>query len=91
MKDTIKAKDGYWIGKNDMLRYNHGENARVLLDGMEVVMLCEIKSLQEYQDNKDGNECFREREVFTTRNGKQYIYWRDEELDENYITLIASE
>ena len=40
MKDTIKAKERYWLGTNQMLKYEYGENARALLDGQSVVMIC---------------------------------------------------
>ena len=90
MKDTIKAKEGYWIGKNQMLSYNYGENARAVLDGQKVVMICTMTSLEEYQENKEQNECFKQLEVFTTRDGNQFIYWIDTETCEEFITKISS-
>ena len=90
MKDTIKAKECYWIGSNPEIKREHGENVRVLMDGQNVVMLCALRSLEDFQDEKRQNECFRHLETFTTRNGNRYYYWRDEELDEDYITKFES-
>ena len=90
MKDTIKAKECYWIGKNPEIKKEYGENARVLMDGQKAVMLCYLRSLEDFQDEKRQNECFRHLETFTTRKGNRYYYWRDEELDEDYITKFES-
>lgn len=90
MKDTIKAKEGYWIGKAPSLREEHGDDARVLMDGQKAVMLCFKRSIEDYEYNKRENECFEKMEVFTTRKGNQFIYWRDNELDEDYITKISA-
>lgn len=90
MKDTIKAKVYYWIGSNQEIKREYGENARVVLDGQKVVMLCTLKSLEDFEDEKKQNECFRHVETFTTQNGNRYYYWRDEELDEDYITKFES-
>ena len=89
MRDTIKAKERYWIGSNQMIKYEYGNDARALLDGQNVVMICIKQPLEVYEYNRRENECFEKCEVFTTDNGKQYIYWRDNELDEDYITLIG--
>lgn len=88
MKDTIKAEERYWIGTNQMIQYEYGKDAKALLDGQRVVMICIKKSLEDYEYNKKENECFEKCEVFTTEAGKQYIYWRDNELEEDYITMI---
>lgn len=88
MKDTITAKEGYWIGTNDMLKYNYGQNARAVLDGQELIMICEITSLQEYKDNKDKNECFVFQEIFTTKDENQFVYWSDSETGEDFITKL---
>ena len=88
MKDTIKAKSGYWIGNSKATREEHGEDARVLLDGQDVVMVCHKRTIEEYDYNKRENECFEKCEVFTTQKGNQFIYWRDNELNEDYITKV---
>ena len=36
----------------------------------------------------DGNELAHKVEVFTTVKGNQFIYWRDEESDEDFITKV---
>ena len=89
MKNTIKAREVYWIDSNQEIRAKCGENAKALMDGQQVVMICIKQPLEVYEYNKRENECFEKCEVFTTRSGKQYIYWRDNELDEDYITLIG--
>lgn len=43
---------------------------------------------EDYLEEKEGNECFNLCEVFTTQKGNQYIYWRDEEIDEDRITKV---
>ncbi len=89
MKDTIKAKERYWIGSNQTIRQEYGNDAKALMDGQKAVMICIKKTLEDYEYNRRENECFEKCEVFTTDKGKQYIYWRDNELDEDYITLIG--
>ena len=88
MKDTIKAKEGYWIGTNNMLKYNYGPNARAVLDGEKLIMICEMTSLEEYKANKEENECFVLQEVFTTRDKNQFVYWSDGETGEDFITKL---
>lgn len=88
MKNTIKPKVCYWIGSNKEIKEKFGNNAKALMDGQKVVMICYLKTLEEYEENKKDNECFNKLEVFTTQKGNQYIYWRDEELDEDYITKV---
>ena len=88
MKDTIFAKEGFWVGTNDMLKYNYGPNARAVLDGEKLIMICEMTTIQEYKDNKAENECFILQEVFTTKDGNQFIYWSDAETGEDFITRI---
>lgn len=90
MKDTIKAKMFYWIGKNPEIKKEYGENARALMDGQKVVMICTLRSLEDFKDERRQNECFRHLETFTTRTGNRYHYWRDEELNEDYITKFES-
>ena len=90
MKDTIKAKEGYWIGSNQEIKSKFGEKARALMDGQKVVMICSLRSLEDFEDERRQNECFRHLETFTTRTGNRYHYWRDEELDEDYITKFES-
>lgn len=87
MKNTITAKVGYWIGK--IPNQDKTDNRRVLLDGQNVVMLCELMPYELYKEEASDNECFEKCEVFTTQKGNQYIYWRDNELDKDYITKVS--
>lgn len=89
MKNTITAKVGYWIGRQSNL--DKSSNHRVLLDGQNVIMLCELKPYEIYKEEAKENECFEKCEVFTTQKGNQYIYWRDNELDEDYITKVPQD
>lgn len=63
----------------------------MLLDGQNVIMLCELKPYGIYKEEAKENECFEKCEVFTTQKGNQYIYWRDNELDEDYITKVPQD
>jgi len=94
MRNTIKAKTGYRIryaqrtleaiGSPNTIKY------AILYDGEEKVMIAELKSHTEYLAEKEDNECFNLCEVFTTEKGNQFIDWRDEELDQDYITKIPT-
>ena len=90
MKDTIRAKTGYRLVTASQLKERYGEGIRILKDGDEPIMVCYIRSYADYVDEKRQNECFCEYEVFTTQKGNQYIYWRDEEIDRDFITKIKS-
>lgn len=99
MKDTIKAKTEYrvitpekggelWHMATWPFDETDADMVRVLADGEHIVMFALLVSYDEYMYNKKMNECFNLCEVFTTRKGNQYIYWRDEELNEDYLTRI---
>lgn len=90
MKDTIKAKNYYRIMKSDRLEKENGTNARFLLDGDKIVMVCYIMSQEEADFNLANNEMFIKHEVFTTRKGSQFIYYRDEEIDVDYIVKVGA-
>lgn len=86
MKDTIKANTGYHVRK-----CHHkvtGEQYGKVYDGDMPVMLAKYADKDFYKGEKEGNECFQFCEVFTTIKGSQFIYWRDNEIDEDYITKI---
>ena len=87
MKNTITAKVGYWIGKEPGL--DKSSTRRVLLDGQTPIMFCDVVPYERYKEEARDNECFEKCEVFTTQKGNQYIYWRDNELDEDYITKVV--
>ena len=87
MKNTIKAKHEYIVkhaaGKIE------GSEFRLLYDGDEFVMAAYVMSREDHFANIEGNECYHVCEVFTTRTGKQFIYARDEELDEDYLIKLG--
>ena len=99
MKNTIKAKTGYRVitprkgfPLYDMATYPFDEvdadSVRVVADGDDVIMFALLTPYSEYLGEKESNECFHLCEVFTTRKGNQYIYWRDEEWGEDHITRV---
>ena len=90
MKDTIKAKEGYSVSyysrKNCIA--THWTKMAEIYDGKNFIMRAEVKTYEEYLDEKENNECFRQHEVFTTVKGNQFIYWGDTEINCDYITKV---
>lgn len=86
MKNTIKAKDGYKVecykGKKT------GKMFGRVFDGEHQLFIGECRTLDDYNDEKEQNECFIKYEVFTTIDGKQFIYWGDDETQADYITKV---
>lgn len=84
---TIHAKDVYRVYR---LKGEPEPQYALLKDGKEPVMLAEIRSYYDYQDEVKfhGNECAHACECFVTAKGNKWIYWRDEETDEDFLTLI---
>ena len=91
MKNTIQATTGYRIVSAKELKEKFGDGIRVLMDEDKPIMLCYVRSYQDYIDEKEQNECFCFCEVFTTQKGNQYIYWRDEEIDRDFITRVVNQ
>lgn len=89
MRDTIKAKDGYHIVK--IKNIITGEEGWRIDDGCTPLFVAQKRSYEDYQDEKRQNECFNQCEVFTTVKGNQFIYWRDDEINEDYITKVPKE
>ena len=87
--DTIQPKSAYGIYflPNDK-RTEYPDNARLLLDGQTPVMLCYKRDYSEMVAEMGDNECFELCEIFSTWN-KKVAYWRDNELDEDYISIIG--
>lgn len=86
LRNTIKPTFEYIvyksydnINKKDML---------VLFDGEILIMYAYKATREQYEDEAKNNEAFHKCEVFTSRKGKQYIYWRDEEADIDYLTPL---
>ena len=49
------------------------------------------EAIEAKQADPNEDEMFRRCEVFTTVKGNQFIYWRDEEIDADYITKVPKE
>lgn len=86
MRNTIKSRDGYHVRK--VVNIVTGEEGFRVDDGCNPLFVALKRSRLEYQDEKRQNEMFRFCEVFTTVKGNQFIYWRDDEIDEDYITKV---
>jgi len=89
MRDTIKAKDGYHVVK--VRNIATGEEGYRIDDGYNPLFVAQKRSYEDYKDEERQNEMFRRCEVFTTIKGNQFIYWRDEEIDADYITKVPKE
>ena len=88
MRDTIKAKDGYHIVK--CRNIITGEECWRIDDGCTPLFVAQKRSYEDYLYEKDDNEMFNLCEIFTTVKGNQFIYWRDEEIDADYITKVPA-
>ena len=89
MRDTIKAKEGYRVVKvRNIVTQEEGYR---IDDGCEPLFVAQKRSYEDYLYEKDDNEMFNLCEIFTTLKGNQYIYWRDEEIDADYITKVPKE
>lgn len=89
MRNTIKAKNGYRVVK--VRNIITGKEGWRIDDGSEPLFVAQKRTYEDYQDEKRQNECFKQCEVFTTVKGNQFIYWRDEEIDVDYITKVPTE
>lgn len=89
MRNTIKAKDGYRVVK--VKNIITGEEAYRIDDGCNPLFVAQMRSYEDYKDEERQNEMFRRYEVFTTVKGNQFIYWRDEETNADYITKVSRE
>lgn len=88
MKVTITAKIGYTV--RVIRRFNSDVIVGLALyDGDHLVMDAKYATVDEYIDNRATNESFRLCEIFKTVKGNTFAYWRDDELDEDYITKIG--
>ncbi len=89
MKDTIKAKDGFRVVK--VKNIVTGDEGYRIDDGAEPLFVVQKRSYADYKDEERQNDMFRFCEVFTTVKGNQFIYWRDDEIDADYITKIEED
>ena len=86
MKTTIRAKNGYTVKK--FVNRETGEVKRILRDGDDIIMIADIASIEQYQDDIKNNEGFVFCECFETVKGIKYIYYLDTELDIDYLVKI---
>lgn len=62
-----------------------------LYDGVKFIMNAELKPHKDFIEEKDCNEMFNWCETFVANYDDkqvQFVYWRDEEIDEDYLTII---
>lgn len=85
MRNTIKAEVGY-----EVRHLKSKPNAILLYDGEQFIMKGTLRKYEDYIDEcVNGNdETAVQYEVFTTVKGNQFVYWRCEEYDEDYLTKI---
>jgi len=94
MKDTIKAKIGYTVQygvKKGFRATTTNVTTKIygtLYDGENQLMTAEMRTLKDYKEESKDNECFCFMEKFTTTKGKEFIYWRDEEINKDYLTKL---
>ena len=88
MRSTIMANIGYRVKR--VVNVITGELALMVYDGNQPIMVAHAATVEEYTDNRENNEAFCLCEIFKTVKGNVFAYWRDEELDEDYITKIGS-
>ena len=89
MRNTINAREFYQVTKG-----RHKVTNEVLYgvyDGEQLLFAAERRSYEDYLDEKEGNEMFHLCEVFTTKKGNQFIYWRDEEIDKDFLNNIEDQ
>ena len=88
IKPTITAKIGYKV--NAIKDPETGRTRAGVYDGERLVMVADLMGLKALDDAQENNEAYNLCEVFTTIAGNVFAYWRDEDLDEDYITKIGS-
>lgn len=97
MLATIRPKVGYRVRRikqetiSDSFINTFGYDVPVILfDGSDAIMVAGLRSLEAYTDEckNGGDETARFCECFTTIKGNKFVYWRSEEFDEDFLTLI---
>ena len=86
MKDTITARNGYRAVA--VINIDTGETAYRILDGINQLFIAKRRSYEDYICDMAINEAATMCEIFTTVRGHQFIYWRDNETDEDFITKV---
>lgn len=87
MRSTITAKIGYRVKR--VVNVITGEHALMVYDGNQPIMVAHAATVEEYTDNRENNEAFCLCEIFKTVKGNTFAYWRDEEVDGDYLTKIG--
>lgn len=87
MKNTIIARDFYEVKL--FIGLKSGKLKARILDGGKYIFTATVTSFIDYFDEcvMHNNECACVQEVFSDKNNIQYIYWRDEENDVDYLTI----
>ena len=89
LRNTIKARNGEFHVRKVVNIINGEEGYRV--DDGEYPLFVAVKlSYSDYLYNQENNEAFEQCEVFTAATHKQFIYWRDNEIDVDYITELPN-
>lgn len=94
MRDSIKARSAQGYAMIRECNPISGETTGYYLyDGEQFIMYARYASWDEYNHDvlSFGNECAHFCEAFTTREGNQFIYWRDEEIDADYLTRVPED
>lgn len=88
IKPTISARIGYRV--RGVKNLETGVTKFGVYDGDHLIMVADRMSVEAFDDAQENNEAYNLCEVFTTVAGNVFAYWRDEELDKDYITKIGS-
>lgn len=90
MKSTITATSP----KGFIVKHAHSRNTgteyRILYDGERTIMAATPRTYSDFcnEVRKGNNESARFCECFRTAKGNTFIYWRDEETDEDFLTKV---
>lgn len=87
IKPTISARIGYRV--RGVKNLETGETKFGVYDGDHLVMVADRMSVETFDDAQENNEAFNLCEVFKTVKGNTFVYWRDEEVDGDYLTKIG--
>lgn len=87
IKPTISARIGYRV--RGVKNLETGETKFGVYDGDRLIMVADRMSVEEFDNAQENNEAFNLCEVFTTVAGNVFVYWRDEETDDDYLTKIG--
>lgn len=96
-KETIKASESYRIFKikdNPTITTNLAHlllndlQDVFLVDGKTFLMFAELKSFEDFKDEylNANNEAASLEEMFITRKGTKFIYWKNRDTGEDYLT-----